>query len=975
MPLYRILFCSLFFFSCFPFASARQPLLRHYTEKDGLPSNVVYDVFQDSKGYIWFSTDKGVSRFDGAEFRNFSADDGIPDNEVFSLREDDRHRYWLTCYNYKACYIRNGKVHTAANDSLCRRIDEEGLAYYDVARDKNGNYCLLGKRIAVLQGEGLYFRNDHRVTFAVNPSYYFVHEGNEYLQCGWQWCRLQGREKIVLDEGCLGAGIFTGKSFFCLEDDTGTFVINEWIFENGNPRLIKQSPAPCLIYKFDLLPDGNLLCCTVNGLFVYDIGKERFVKDHTLPERTPCNRTLTDHEGNRWYTTLNNGVYLQPRASPFIINRQSGLANDHILVLETTADGMLVAGDDDGHISLIGERVVCNYNVPLRLGELRNRVLFMQRYSRDDILIGADFGIYFFNAGKKNLKCLFYDGAKAGIFRENRLLLAGATGTFCIDPAGEITTIFRKRTTAIRRDPSGTIWMGTLDGLYCYRDGWVWRYDRDTLLAASRITSLDLMPGGQIVAGTSTNGFYIIPAANRPPLHFDRHSGLSSNSCTKVRADSLGRLWVFSEKGLDRLDPDAKGLYSIYTYSLADGLPGYQVNDVAMHGNRLYLATQDGIVVLEDTGGTVPAPKLHLQSVNGRWPDDASADQKLSFGYDEGDLQVSFSAISFAGGGELQYKYFLDGGEGDTVFTRSRTIDFSALRPGNYALSVWAKTRTSTWTPRPAVLRFRVQPPFWLDIRVILLFAVVLLCLAVALHRRRIKRISRQAEQVSRNRQEMAELEMKALRAQINPHFIFNALSSIQACYSQNDELKANEYITSFARFMRQTLTHSQSHWLPLVEEIAMLKTYIGLEQMRFREIFSYTVNVDPQIDVHAIQVPAMLLQPYVENAINHGLRHLTDRPGLLSLRFSVKDDSLCCIVEDNGIGLQEGLLRRNTTRPSFGMSISRQRIDTINRMYRTDIRLRVAERQDTGDDSPGTLIEILIPLKKVLHAQHPDHR
>lgn len=972
MPLYRTFFCSLFLFSCFLSASARQPLLRHYTEKDGLPSNVIYDVFQDCKGYIWFSTDKGVSRFDGSEFKNFSADDGIPDNEVFLLREDDRHRYWLTCYNNKACYLRNGKVYTAGNDSLCRRIDQEGVAYLEMARDKNGNCCLLGKRMAVLRDEGLYFRQDHRVAFAVKPTYYFVHQDREYLLAGWEWCLLRGREKVVLDTGIFGAGIFTGQFFYCLEDNAEKYVIRQWGFENGNPRLRKQFQAPCWIYKFERLPDGNLLCCTVNGLFVYDTRKERFVRDHTLPEGTCCNRTLADHEGNRWYTTLNDGVYLQLRASPFIINRQSGLVNNRILSLETTADGVLVAGDDDGTVSLIGERGIDNVSLGRGKRRNRNRVLFMQRYSREEILVGGDHGICFVHTRSMKIRRLVRLGlgVKAGVSRGHQLMLAHSSGTVHIDlVTGEDVSIFRKRTTAVQRDPSGTIWMGTLDGLYCYHDGWVWRYDRDTMLAASRITSLDLMPGGQIVAGTSTNGLYIIPAADTPPLHLDRSNGLSSNSCAKVRADSAGRLWVFSGKGLDRLERGANGRYSVYTYSLADGLPGYELNDVAVCNNRLYLATPDGIVVMEHTDRSVSPPRLHLQSVNGVWPDDASVDEKLSFGYDESDLQVAFSAISFAGGGDLQYKYFLSGGEGDTVFTRSRTINFSALRPGNYTLSVWAKTRTSPWTLRPVVLRFEVRPPWWKNPLLLLPAIAALLFLVAELYRRRIARIQAQAENKVRNRQQMAELEMKALRAQINPHFIFNALSSIQAYYSQNDELTANQYMTSFAQFIRKTLTHSQSHWLSLAEEADMLETYIRLEQMRFRQVFSYAIDIDPQVDAREIQVPAMLIQPYVENAINHGLRHLTGRRGILSLCFRQRGRVLQCIVEDNGIGLKEARNLRNAGRPSFGMSIGRQRIETINQMYGTAIRLQVIDREDLPGRLSGTRIEIFIPIKKDNHA------
>lgn len=227
------------------------------------------------------------------------------------------------------------------------------------------------------------------------------------------------------------------------------------------------------------------------------------------------------------------------------------------------------------------------------------------------------------------------------------------------------------------------------------------------------------------------------------------------------------------------------------------------------------------------------------------------------------------------------------------------------------------------------------------------------------------KALQKRAEHKARNRQQLAELEMKALRAQINPHFIFNALNSIQSYYSQNDELKANHYMTSFALFIRLTLIHSQSHWLPLRQEIAMLRTYIELEQMRFKELFSFTIICGPGVEPAAISMPAMLIQPYVENAINHGLRYLKGRKGLLTLKFIEQKDVLLCEVEDNGVGRGYAGNSAPPKHISLGMKINRERIDTMNRMYDIDIRIAVVDKQTDSGTPEGTLITLFIPLKK----------
>lgn len=945
----------------------RQPLLSHYTVKDGLPSNVVYDLFQDSKGYMWFMTDQGISRFDGTEFKNYSSNDGLPDNDIFRIREDRQHRYWLVCYNYKACYLFEGKIYNAGNDLLCRQIEQAGINYIDIILNENGDCCFRGRRLALLKGNKISFSEIQVPEQLFSTAYYCSGRDRAFISRDSQFRMISAMRNVIPRGPDYWYLLSNGKQAFTCREVQEKCELLQWFFEEDSLRLQRSTPIPGRVHQLTALSDGNILCCSESGLYVYDIATNRMNRDHTLPEDIIPNRTMTDKDGNRWFTTISNGVYLMPEAGPYIINEQSGLERNNILSLNLTADGSILAGDDIGGLALITDAWIRYYGI--KKDGFRNRILFAGMPDHRHILTGSDNGVYRFNIASGARSLVFGIGCKAGIIRKGYCLYGAIYGAVRYSNiTGRRDMLWDKRTVAIEEDHNGTVWLGSLDGLYYSRQGSIYKYSFDSVLAHSRIASLAITRSGAVVAGTDIKGLYLIRNIATAPVRIGQAEGLSSNSCKKVLADDQDNIWVCSGVGLDRISFDSGGHYTVYSYLLPDVLSRNKINNIAVKGEMLYLATAEGIVILnkQDKPGRIPL--LYINTVNGVSLTEEELGKPLAFNYDRSDLQVAYSGISFTGGSKLQYKYYLKGGNGDTVVTTARMINFGALKPGKYQLLLWAKNKNGPWTGNPAVLSFLVRPPFWLT--PLFLFAVValLLLLIILFYRHRVSIIRSEADKAASVSLQMAALEMKALKAQINPHFIFNALSSIQAYYSQNNELKANYYMTSFARFIRQTLVYSESQWLPLSEEVTMLRTYIELEQMRFRQLFAFSITIAAEIDPEQTEIPVMLIQPYVENAINHGLRHLKDRPGVLDVRFELKDDgALQCVIEDNGIGIEAAQCNRVVNHQSFGMNINRQRIDAINQLYHTRIRLTIQDRSNIDAASQGTRIEILIPQKKQL--------
>jgi|GEM_PF-954570 ligand-binding sensor domain-containing protein/two-component sensor histidine kinase len=951
----------------------QRPLLCHYTVREGLPSNVVYDVIQDKKGYVWFATDQGVSRFDGTAFRNFSSQDGLPDNEVFKLLEDGYGRIWLVSYNNAACYIEGEKVFNRDNSGLCHRLEAEEMFYSDMARSPDGKFLMIGYHIIELGENSFEYRLQNTNGWTSGRLLYAVYKGREYVGTDVQITLLPSASMYSLIGSNHWKALQDKNKMYVLWRKFG-YLFQTWQLNDTGAVRLFDTILPARIHNMYKVKNNDVLCCTENGLMLFNETTNRFRPDTTLPKGIIPNAVFTDRDSNQWYSTINDGVYMKLHSAPGIINKASGLGGSNIMTVTYTSDGNFVTGDDKGVMNLVTKTGIQTMFIQ-KEGE-PSRLLKAYQLNKDSILSASDLGFYMTDTRTGKPTILNYGSAKSLVLRKDYCLFGSVQGVGRYHyGADSAVFLWTSRATAVEETPDRTIWIGTLNGLQCFRDDMgEMVYRKDSLLSRSRITCLAVTPTGFIAVGTNTQGVFIIPGPNSPPLRIHQKMGLSSNTCKKILAGPKDRIWVCTTVGVDVLVPSLKG-YSVMRFPLPAGVDGSRINDIAIGNGHLALATVDGLLLVSLDSRDYSEPLLHIQSVNGRMPGEKDTGGLLVLPYNKNDLKVGYTGISFTGGADVLYKYILEGSQADTVFTSDRAINFSALRPGDYKLMIWARNKLGPWTRQPATLRFKVETPFWLNPWIWTAGALLLGAAGYTLYRRRIKAVRLQAQLKEQNKRQMAELEMKALRAQINPHFIFNALNSIQTYYSQNDELTANHYMTSFAQFIRKTLSQSQSHWLSLAEEAKMLHTYMELEQMRFKQVFTPEVIIDPQLDTANTEIPAMLIQPYVENAINHGLRNLKTRKGILSIRFTKVEKGVLCVVEDNGIGREAAQRFRSVSHSSLGMYITRQRVESINQLYHTQIVITIKDKWNAPGDPGGTTIEILIPqLKNQKYADHDTH-
>jgi two-component sensor histidine kinase len=205
------------------------------------------------------------------------------------------------------------------------------------------------------------------------------------------------------------------------------------------------------------------------------------------------------------------------------------------------------------------------------------------------------------------------------------------------------------------------------------------------------------------------------------------------------------------------------------------------------------------------------------------------------------------------------------------------------------------------------------------------------------------------------------KIALQSLRREMNPHFIFNSLNSVNQFIAQNNELEANKYLSSYSKLMRTIMENSNKDFIPLSVELEQMKEYLHLENMRFSDKFTYTIDVDKALDPDAVLIPNMLIQPQLENAIWHGLRYREEK-GCLLLKIFKEEKHLSIIVEDNGIGIQkseEWKTPRQKEHKSRGLTNTYERIELLNKLYHTNIQLEIKEKKE---EETGVIVRIQIP-------------
>jgi hypothetical protein len=359
-----------------------------------------------------------------------------------------------------------------------------------------------------------------------------------------------------------------------------------------------------------------------------------------------------------------------------------------------------------------------------------------------------------------------------------------------------------------------------------------------------------------------------------------KSDGLTSDICRTLFVKA-NEVWVGTDKGLNRIVFSPKG-YQISKFTRGDGLSSNIINAVALDSNIVIIGTPEGINYFNiDSVSFRSAINLVIDDVLVSDRHIELSAQSIILPHKNNNIRFEFAGISFRSSGEITYKYRLVGLDTAWKTTQDNFLSYPTLPSGQYKLELQAINKfgfQSRMLSVPFTIEELLVEKTWFRS---LVFATLLIFTFLFVYWL-IRRVRRRDMEKSDIRRRIAELEQLALKSQMNPHFIFNCLNSIQQFVLDKDVEGSNRFITGFSRLIRQTLDISAKREIPLSEEIIYLSTYLELEKTRFENKFTYEIRVADGLNAEQVYVPPMMLQPFVENSIRHGIRYRTDSSGKL---------------------------------------------------------------------------------------------
>lgn len=339
--------------------------------------------------------------------------------------------------------------------------------------------------------------------------------------------------------------------------------------------------------------------------------------------------------------------------------------------------------------------------------------------------------------------------------------------------------------------------------------------------------------------------------------------------------------------------------------------------------------------------------------------------------HNENYFSFEFSSLSFYSPDKNQYAYKLEGVDRDWVYSGPRHyVGYTNINPGHYTFRVKGTNNDGVWNQDGTYITIVIRPPWWRTLWAYSIYSLLIVIAIWTIVHYRSRSLRRELEQRKKEQQltelqqQKAELEMQALRAQMNPHFIFNSLNSINMFILENNKLQASEYLSKFSRLIRLILQNSQETFIPLEKELEALQLYLELEALRFDNKFEYKIAVDEDIDTAMLKVPPLIIQPYAENAIWHGLMHKQEK-GHLEIGLYEKDETLFCKITDDGVGRKRALALKSKSsmvNKSMGMRITGDRIASLQKNKTNFISITDLVLPDGNPG--GTEVLIKIPVR-----------
>lgn len=952
----------------------------------------------------------GITRFDGTEFKTFTVKDGLVNNYIFCIREDASHNLWIGTNNglsfYNGIEFRNFNSATDSSQLWVQEIDFDsqnriwlatntGVLLFDPKAPKGKNFINVSRKLK-LRSEvvnALHADKKGNIWFGTGNGLYRI----TYKKNTFDFVRYAGMKNSITSikedkQQNLWIGTY----------GDGLYIFNRKKFYRIDPQLELYLQTVLDIY-FDN-KDNAWLATLNNGVCQYNIPGKTFswLREAEGLSNNHVRSIIQDNSGNYWFGTSGGGVcnYFGKQFTQY--DKAAGqLAGNYIYSIFRDSKGNLWVGTSDKGVSLFDSSKF--YNAASGFQDVKVRAIAED--NNGNLYLGTDGqGLYIYNGtactevnglSRKYIRAIVKD-------KDGNLWIATAgAGLYKMivnEPSVKLLNFTTKdgllhdRLTCLLYDKQGRIWYGTENngiGLVENDKAAKLFFSTKDGLPANSIRCLAEDHNGYLWAGTAGYGIASFPLyqGDFKVRSYNHTHGLTSSNIYLITKDNYNNLFIGTETGLDQVSIDKeRKITEIKHYGKGEGFTGIETCQNAVFNDNngtIWFGTINGLskynpanlvknenppitTISEVRLNYKPISETDYKHLTGDW----NNIPKLELPWEERHITFDFLAINFSNPDAVRYQWKLEGVDKNwSPPQKQHSITYQNLSPGQYTFLVKACNEDGVWNKTPASFKFSIDSPLWMRwwfIAGLASLAGALIFFIFKLRENRIKAKALEEQKKLQMEKEIVELEQKALRLQMNPHFIFNALNSIQSQIGTDNEQAARYYLAKFSRLMRQILDNSRNVTISLEEEVNTLENYLLIEKFCNGDRFDYTIEVDNSIEKDYVKIPPMLLQPFVENAIKHGLKFVEGKRGFITVHFSERNGILECSVTDNGIGRKKAEEMIKTGKESYHKStaliVTQERLDIFKEA--ADVRsLEIIDLYDEKGNATGTKVIVRIPI------------
>lgn len=951
----------------------------------GLPSNECYRIAQDAKGYIWIATESGLVKYNSRDFIFFNTAKGMPSNAVYALDADTSGRVWFATGNWQVGYIFNDSIHVLRDINFYNKETQNGDVIYKIKYNEHTNSLLVSSHHQTVE---IYFDREKSYSKNVIESNYSgdflllnnlnkVYVANIYNE---RRRHLLKKYPVYLNSSVKDSlmfpiepqSVFFTEAFSCVTMSKTTLIsLLNIMFELSDKRELKQiKKLPSQIISMISDSRGNVwVGSKKDGLYLFKNKELNMEPSHFLEGLTVSN-ILEDHEYGLWVTTLERGVFY--------------IANKFIETLGATTDGVLSNknfikqidnklwfGNNSNALTVFDKDTIKIKNFGNEFGSVVTDVIEIKK----GFLVTTLLGIFYLDKEFKKVKQLLLStNAMVG---SNGLLKLSHEKVFSYN-----NNIFYE----IESNKLGLIQLANdvkIVSAIVVNDFIVYNGKRGLYqIKKNKLLSIQT-PAAQSAHDVNklyedTYGNIWLPASSDTLNILDKTFNLKKQilisekniNCRNVLQINATSFFVCSNKGLIQIsfkDSSFKK-YQLRYFNKTNGLPSSDIYNIVFFKNNYYVNTSKGLCFFAEPSllqhSSFPNTVISSFAVNDSIQ---TINTNNAFSYKQNNITFQVDALTYKKITQkgFFFKYKLEGFDEQFKLASSNIITYNNLPPGTYKFIAKAFYDNNTEDPIPAELSFTIKPAFWQTWWGILFLFCVGVFIVLLFIQWRIKKVKEQEAEKNAINKTIAEYRFTALKAQMDPHFVFNSINVIQNLILEKNKTEAYNSLGKFSRLIRSILNQSDSVFATIEEEISLIDLFVELNQLRVEHSFTFKKEI--QQNTLSCLIPSLIIQPFIENALWHGiLPYKGKKRGEIILRvFSNQKDILTIEIQDNGVGRKASTVKKpaSVIYKSKGINLIKERLNAYKSINKNCLAELDIVHLEENEIPLGTLVKLKISV------------